>query len=57
MPKPIRAFLSVFVALVAILLWIFRETLNLDVSALLYFCLAAGMVGSIWMFPEFKKDG
>jgi len=57
MPKPIRAFLSVFVAVLAVLLWLFREALNIDASPLLYYGLTLGMIAAVWLFPEFKKDG
>ena len=56
MPKPIRAMLSVFVAVLAVLLWIFRESIHINVSPVLFFGLAAAMIASVWLFPEFKKQ-
>lgn len=56
MPKPIRFLVSIFVGVLAIVLWIFRETIHADVSPILYFGLALGMIASVWMFPEFKKE-
>lgn len=55
MPPKIRAILSLVVLVAGALLWVFRAKIEMDVSALLFFGLCAGLVGALWMFPEIKK--
>jgi hypothetical protein len=55
MPPHIRAILTGVVIVTAIVLWLFRETISLGSSTVLYFAVAAAMAGALWMFPEVKK--
>ncbi len=56
MPPKIRAILSLVVITAGALLWLFRGSISLDASPVLFFGLCAALVGALWMFPEMKKD-
>jgi amino acid permease len=56
MPPHIKAGLTATIVLVAVLAWLFRETIGMAASPLLVFGLVAFMVFALWLFPEVKKD-
>jgi hypothetical protein len=57
MPKPIRALLCALVVLLAIGVFAFRDALGMNAHPALFFALCAGMIGAVWLFPEFKREG
>jgi hypothetical protein len=56
MPPHIKGMLTGTIVLLAVLAWLFRDTIGLDASPLLLFGLTAFMVVALWLFPEVKKD-
>lgn len=56
MPPHIKVILSVLVLVVAAGVWWGREAIGLNASPLLLFGLALGMAGSLWLFPEPRKE-
>ena len=56
MPPMIRAILTIAVLCASALIWMYRDALNLDASPVLMWGLTIFMAGSVWLFPEFKKD-
>ena len=56
MPPHIKACLNTVIIALAVLAWIFRDTIGLEASPVLLFGLAAVMTAALWLFPEVKKD-
>jgi len=56
MPPHIKAFLTGTIVVLAILAWIFRETIGLEASPFHLFGLLIFMIVALWLFPEVKKD-
>ena len=56
MPPKIRAILTVLVIVLAIVLWQLRDAIQLGASSILYFGVVLLICGSIWLFPEVKKN-
>lgn len=56
MPPSIKAGFSVVVIVIAVLGWVFRDTIELDTSPILLFGATAFTAAALWLFPEVKND-